>query len=210
MDCAGAHPAHTTIHEIVGAVNAAFGTPVALIEGSRIRLRSRGPGECGEVEFLEPAAAPDAAAEIFGIDPPRLYRGTDAQPPRLVGTVDLAGGLAPGVRRRLRITIDAGPAVDVDLAAGAADPASPTLDEIVAAIVAAAGPGTAARDGGHLVVGSARAGPGGRVTLERYSSLDARPKVLGDIPALACGDDGEVATVTGTVDLVGPVDLSAT
>jgi hypothetical protein len=210
VDCAGDDPARTTITEVVNAVNVAFAQRVATIEGPRIRLRPLGAGTASRLELLPPTGGPDATAKVFGVAPPRAYRGSDAEPARVVGTKDLASGIplvAP--QRRLRVTVDAGPAKDVDLAGGAASPAKPSLAEAVAALEAALGPGTASHDGGHLVISSPTAGVGGRVTLAPYTSLDARDKVLGDVPAQASGRDGVPATITGTVDLLGPIDLSA-
>ena len=209
VDCAGADPAHTSLGEVVGAVNLAFARRVATIEGPRIRVQPVGAGAAGELEFLVPAGAPDATAQILGVEPPRTYRGADAEPARVVGTADLAGGLPLGARRRLRVTIDAGPAKDVDLGQGAPDPGAPSLDEAIAALEAALAPGAASRDDGHLVISSPTAGVGGRVTLEPYASLDAREKVLGAVPTQALGADGAPAMITGSVDLLGPVDLSA-
>ncbi len=207
VDCAGADPAHTTIHEIVGAVNAAFGTLVALIEGSRIRLRSLEQASASTLDLLEPAAGGDAAEEILGVAVPRSYRGAEPQPARRLGAASLAGGL--GSRRFLRVTVDGHPAVSVDLRAGAADPANPSLEEAVAALNAALGPGVASRDGDRLALTSPTAGIGSRLTLERHPSLDARVALLADAPADASGSDAAPATITGTVDLLAPVDLSA-
>jgi hypothetical protein len=207
VDCAGADPAHTRVDEIVDAINNAFGTRYANVEGPRIRIQSPTAGAAGVVEFLAPAGGADAAPLIFGITPPRAYHGSDAQPARIVGAVDLSGGLALADRRFLRITADAGPAVAVDLGAGAANPANPSLDEVIAAVEATA-PGVASRDDGHLVLASPTAGAGGRLTLEPYTSRDARSALLGGASSEAHGSDGEPATITGSVDLLRPVDLS--
>jgi hypothetical protein len=208
VDCAGADPAHTRIDEVVDAVNNAFGVRVANIEGVRIRLQSRAGGTAGTLEFLEPTGGPDGTRAIFGVDPPRAYHGSDAQPARLVGTVDAAGGLAPGEGRFLRVTVDGSPPADVDLGAGAADPANPSLDEAIAAFEAVL-PGVASRDDGHLVLASPTTGAGGRLTLEAYESQDAQPALLGAASSEAHGSDGGDAIITGQVDLLQPVDLSS-
>ena len=207
VDCAGADPAHTTIDEIVTAINTVFGARVALIEGPRIRLQSQASGAASTLELLQPVGA-DATRAIFGVDPPRSYHGEDAQPARLIGTKNLAGGLGPGPRRFLRITVDARSAVSVDLGAGADDADNPSLDEAIEALTAALGPGVASRDDGHLVLASPTPGAGGRLTLEPHLSRDAFEALLGDAPADAQGSDGTPATITGTVDLLQPVDLS--
>ncbi len=208
VDCAGATPGSTSIAEIVVALNLAFAQRVATTEGPRIRLRTFAHGSASELEFLAPAAAPDATATIFGIASPRSYRGSDAAPARVVGTENLATGLPLGSRRYLRVVLDAGPAKRVDLAAGAADPLEPSLDEAVAALDAALGTGIASHDGGHLALVSPTAGVGGRIMLEPYTSLDARDAVLGDVAVQASGRASGPATITGTIDLLGPVDLS--
>jgi hypothetical protein len=207
VDCAGADPAHTGIDEVVDAMNNAFGARIANIEGPRIRLQSRAGGAAGTVEFLEPTGGADATHAIFGVAPPRSYQGADAQPARIVGTVDAGAGLALGERRFLRLTVDAGPAATVDLGTDAADPANPSLDEAVGAVDAAL-PGVASHDNEHLVLASPTAGAGGRLTLEPYASRDAQAALLGGTASEAHGSDGEAATINGDVDLLKPVDLS--
>ena len=88
VDCAGADAAHSTALEIADAVNAAFAARVATIEDARIRLRPLGIGAGGELTFLVPTGGTDATPRIFGITPPRTYRGADAEPARVVGAVD--------------------------------------------------------------------------------------------------------------------------
>jgi hypothetical protein len=205
---AGADPPHTTVDEIVTAINTAFSARVAIIEGPRIRLQSSSTGAASALDLLPPAGAPDATAAVFGFEPPRRYRGADAEPARVVGTTDLSGGLALE-RRFLRVAVDAHGPVSVDLGARAAGPARASLDEIVSALDEALGAGVASHDGaGHLVLASPTAGAGGRLVLEPHASRDARAALLGNAPADDTGSDGEPATITGKVDLLAPVDLS--
>src|SRR5262249_38706588 len=209
VDCAGSTPGGTTMDEIVDAINGPFGARIAIIEGPRIRLKAPTAGAGGTLELLEPVAG-DATKAIFGIEPPRSYHGTDAQPAKVIGTADLGGGLdLDPPRRFLRVTVDAHPAVSVDLGAAAGDPEKPTLDEATNALNGALGASVASRDDGHLVLSSPTLGAGGRLTLEPHASLDARATLFGSgAPADAQGSDGEPATITGDVDLLQPVDLS--
>ncbi len=205
--CAGADPAHTTLNEIVIKINVALNAVVARHDGRRITLTSSLSGAASRIEFAAPAGA-DATQAIFGIAPPRAYHGADAAPVRIAGIRDLRGGVNLSVARFLRVAVAGQPARDVDCAAGAADPAHATLDEIVAAIDAALGPGIAAHDGAHLLLTSTAAGAAARLELLPYTSGDARGKLLGDVPDETTGSAPAPATITGNADLLTPVNLA--
>src|SRR5262249_41407991 len=66
---AGAIPQHTTLAEVVEAINTAIGVPVAAAVGGRLQLSSPFSGELSEV-VLEPVRG-DASPTLLGL-PPRL------------------------------------------------------------------------------------------------------------------------------------------
>ncbi len=205
--CAGADPAHTTLNEIVIKINVALNAVVARHDGRRITLTSSLTGTASGIEFAAPAGA-DATQAIFGIAPPRAYQGADAAPARIAGIRDLGGGSNLGVARFVRVAVAGQPARDVDCAAGAADPAHATLDEIVAAIATALGPGIADHDGAHLILTSTATGAAARLELLPYTSGDARSKLFGDVPDETTGSAPAPATITGSADLLTPVNLA--
>ncbi|HMH53347.1 MAG TPA: hypothetical protein VK548_24140 [Candidatus Acidoferrum sp.] len=206
IHCAGAVPARTMLVEIVNAINVAFGRAVAGFDETRVTLGSPITGTASRIEFSAPAG-PDATRRIFGFGAPRRYHGADPLPARIEGTVDLHAGIDLRVSHFLTIAVDGRPPQDVDCAARAADPHHATLDEIVAAMTAALGPGVATHDGAHVILTSPTVGAAGRLELRPFSAGDARQVVLGGVPVLIKGADPTPAVMTGEADLSAPPNL---
>lgn len=204
---AGADPAATTPAEIVGALNAGLGKHVAHHDGRRILLISPSTGAESRV-VLETPAGPDATDTVFGVSTPREYRGPAATPAVVAGARDLSAGADLRVARFLRLALNGAAPVDVDCARGAPSAASVPLAHVVTAINAALGAAVARDDAGFLRLESPNAGSGARITLLPYTAGDARPALLGAAPAEARGTDALPAAVEGTVDMLGPADLS--
>jgi hypothetical protein len=199
-------PVHASLSQIVNAVNVAVGgMAVASHDGVRLRLASRQPGEGSRLAFEAPAGT-DVTRALFGVEPPRTYQGTAAGPARVVGR-ELSGPADLSTARFLRLGVDGKPPVDVDCAAGAADPKSVPLGEVVAAINAAL-PGVASESGGRLVLASPSQGFSSRIAVAPYTSADARKLLFGDVPAETAGTAPARAVITGAADLLKPVDLS--
>jgi hypothetical protein len=212
IDCAGpTDPAHTTAGVVVVAINAAFGgKQVARSEEGRIALSSFAGGEESRVEFSTPSAA-DATKLIFGIAPPRKYRGAKATPARVSGAIDLSGGIDVSAQRFLVLAAGGGPPVEIDCAAGAADPSSRTLPQIVATINAAltaqAVPAVAGQEGDRLVLETTGAAAVARLDLLAHEGGDARAKLLGSA-SVEQGQAAIPALLAGDAQLLAPVDLS--
>jgi hypothetical protein len=218
VDCAGAVPQHTTLTEIVAAVNQAITAPVAAAVGGRLRLTSPSSGPLAEL-LLVPVSA-DAAPALLGL-PPRLAEGSAATVAHVDGTVDLADGAVVASRHRLEIAVDGGPFAAVDLR-GPAFTHRLTLDDLVRRINdALGGEDVATHDGQHLELRSRHPGGGSQLQLRpttitsrrrfvsrAYLLGEAAGTVFGFDRAVARGDDESRAAVTGTADLSHGVDLS--
>lgn len=194
------------LSEIVLAINLALGADVARHDGSRLSLASPTQGSGSRLTFAQPTGT-DANALLLGFAPPRSYRGMDAEPARLAGTRDLSGGADLRTARTLRLAVDGGPTRDANCSAGAADPRSAQLAEIVTAINSAVGVDVASHAGGRLVLTSPTPGPVGSLKLEHHGLGDARRLLFGGVSDETRGEAAKPAVITGEVDLLRPVDL---
>jgi hypothetical protein len=212
ITCAGADPAHTTLNEILLAINVEVGDVVATRDGNHIVLSSRSTGKNSRIEFISPSER-DATKLIFGITPPRNYRGSDAAPAQVSGLKNIQAGADLSTARFLSLAFD-GQAVEVDCAAHAEGedkshvPLSQILTAINEAIGAANAPGIAATDGAHLIISTTTQGTSSKLDLLPHASNDARSKLFGDVPLVVTGSDPVEAVITGTVDLLTPANLS--
>ena len=125
------------------------------------------------------------------------------EPAVITGTVDVSGALTLGVTRFLVLALDGRDPVTVDCGTAT------TAAGVVAAVNAALQAAVASVSGNRLVLTSASAGSGARITLAPHTGGDARTLLFGDVPATTTGLAAHPATLTGTVDLLGPADLSA-
>jgi hypothetical protein len=148
----------------------------------------------------------DAASMVLGVADAEA-RGRAARRAEIAGTVDLGPGADLRETSKLYVVVDDGQPVVVDLAAGAADAGAVTLDHMVAAIMAAVGPGVARGVAGRLVVSSPTLGPDSRLEV-REGPDDAATAVMGLLPLTHRGRDETRAQVVGTVDLAAGADLS--
>jgi hypothetical protein len=197
---------HRSLSEIVLALNLALGTDAARHDGVRLSLLSPTQGAGSRITFAVTSGT-DATVLLFGFASPRAYRGTDAEPARLTGIQNLSGGADLGTARTLRVAVDAGPARDVNCAAGAALPESAQLSEIVTAINSGLGLDVASHAGGRLILTSPTAGPAGSLTVQNHGLGDARAILFGDVPTETRGEPAKPAVITGEVDLLSSADL---
>ncbi len=156
-------------------------------------------------ELVETRARPDDGAAALGLAG-AMTTGADARRAELRGTVDLRPHTDLTGASMLRLRIDGGATLEVDLAAGTADPTAVSPAHIVTAIEAVA-PGVARQDGGLVVLASLKPAAGGRLEVPA-GPQDAAERVLGVAPRAATGSDAVPARVTGAADLSGGVDLS--
>jgi hypothetical protein len=206
INCAGADPAHTSLNEIVMAINVGLQAVVARHDGARVILSSSSSGSGSRVEFAVPAQ-PDATKMIFGIAPPRTYQGLNPEPARIVGTRTVSGELDLSIARFLRLAINGQSPQDVDCASTAANPSAVLPERIVEAINQQLGSAVASFDGTRLILTSPSPGAAARIELLRYTSGDARVKLFGDVEERTSGEPSTPAILTGTVDLLTPVNL---
>src|SRR5438093_570179 len=156
----------------------------------------RGPEPLVTVE----ARGEDAAKLLFGI-PAKTATGEPARPARIAGTIDLGGGADLRGAPILRIAVDGGAPVDLDLAAHAA-----TIDGITQAVNEKLGLPVASHEDGFLTLASPETGPGSSLEIGEPAS-DAAPQLLGLLPRIYRGAGATAAEVTG-IAIDGPVDLT--
>ena len=203
----GEEPGTVTLTQLMLAINQGLGMNVVTHDGRRLSLSSNREGSASRIEFAVPSGA-DVTVALFGVSAPRTYQGADALPARVAGTADLSAGADLGVARFLKVSINGGDVIDVDCSSSAADVTRVSLGEITDAINAAAQSEIATAEEGYLILTSPTKGFSSRIGLERYASGDARDLLFGDVESEVCGDDAAPASITGTVDLLSPVNLS--
>lgn len=218
VDCRGAIPEHTTLAEVIAAVNAGVGAEVAAADTGRLRLRSPSTGALAEVA-LDPVSG-DAAPALLGI-PPRLAEGAAATVAHLTGTAALAGGVNLTARHLLEVAVDGGPFVRIDLRPASGGHRAVSLDALAEAIDGRLGEEVATHDGEHLILRSRHPHGGSRIqvrpiTTERARHFVTRAFVTGEAnrtlfgvdAAVARGDDASQASVAGAPDLSHGANLA--
>ncbi|MHB1290267.1 hypothetical protein, partial [Georgenia sp.] len=221
----GVAPAVRPLSQLVALVNLTLAAQVAAHDGTHLLLTSPTTGAASALVIEPPTAGTDATAAVLGLTPPRTYTGRAATAARVVGTVDLTGGADlrapvlpprpaadPALAHLLRIAIDGGATVTVDLLAAGPppDPAAVDAATLTAAIRAATAADAAATPipgGLAVVLTSPTTGPASRIDLTRAVAGDAAPRLLGAAGATATGTDAAPAHIAGEVDLLGPADL---
>ncbi|RIK44200.1 MAG: hypothetical protein DCC55_03150 [Chloroflexi bacterium] len=203
---AGTEPTHKTLNALMIAINLALGSNVASHDGAHLLLTSAQTGAASQLVFA-PAGEHDVAAAIFGVSPPRSYRGRAATPAEIVGQVELGGENDLSRNRFLRLGVNGAPLVDIDCA-DPADPAHTSLETIVTAINTATTQPVALAEEGRLTLRAPTSGFASQLTLAPYTSGDARSLLLGNVPDETSGQAPGPATLTGEVDLLAPVNLA--
>ena len=139
VDCAAqaANPAACTLPEIVKSVNAVNPTnapPFVLAsasgDGKHLILTSPTSGFASTLH-LQPIPAGDASQKLLGtLDP--TEQGQDVGPAAITGSVSVTGSLDLSQRSLMRLAVNGGRPVDVDVAGPF--PSATSLDEVVTAI----------------------------------------------------------------------------
>ncbi len=150
------------------------------------------------------ARGDDASSLVLGID---TVTGSPPLAARITGSIDLGEAVDLRGATTLRLKIDGGAAIDIDVTALAANPTAVSLDELVAAINDGAGVTVAYPQNPYLILESPTTGPTSRIEVED-SGNDAAAVILGLAPRHYGGGDASAAGVTGSVDLSGDIDLS--
>lgn len=195
-------PVHLGLAEIAAAINAVLGKPAAGQDGRRLSLRSSRQGEESVVELAVPEGA-DVTAALFGIEPPRTYRGLPPRPARVEGDRDLGESVAFERERLLLLSVDG---EEARITLGGVEPTPP--DEILETSNDAFAEPVASLDDGRLVLTSHATGTAGRITLTRHETGDARRRLFGDPPERTDGAAPAPAVLTGEISFEAPADLS--
>ena len=224
IDCAKkGDPQHTSLNDIVDAINAAMGAQVARSDDNHIVITSPA-GANSRVEFALPAAG-DATKKIFGIIAPRVYLGAQDAPARVTGSLDLSVGIDLRGARTLRLAVNGEDPVEIDCSTSAAAPqpeddgsppidprASVKLPQLVLAInngfIANSVDAEVKRDGSHLRIESKTKGSAARLELLIVPQDDARQTFFGEMETTP-GSDPTPARIVGEADLISPVNLAA-
>ena len=163
VDCAAgqADPAHVPLGQIVAAINAVVGPGVADQQGQRLVLTSPTTGDASRIALLAYAGG-DARTVLLGTVPDVTTAGEPA-PAVITGETALLAPVNLNERRLLRLAVDGGHPVDLDVSGPA--PESTTLQEIVEAINAVMPGLAAATDDDKLTLTSPTAGESSRLEL---------------------------------------------
>jgi hypothetical protein len=148
----------------------------------------------------------DAAELIFGVKV-ATAAGNPVRPAQVTGNFDLSGGVDLRETFTLCLEVDDAGPVEINLLAGAADPAAVTLDEIVTAINDALGTIVAHHDKHYLTIASSTKGPASKLEVQDVVG-DAAERILGLAPRIYHGSEALSAQVIGPVNLSDGIDLS--
>jgi len=194
VDCAaGANdPRSVDLPKIVDALNAAA-PGVAAAAAGRLVLTSPSEGFSSRIA-LEPYTAGDARRLLLG-DAPDAVSGAAPTPASISGEIDLLQPADLSRRRVLRIAVDGGAPLAVDVAGAA--PGQTFLDEIVAALNAAV-PGLAsATADDHLRLTSPTVGERSRLEIVPLRALELQeypPEPMETVRQVRHGDGWRVIT----------------
>jgi hypothetical protein len=189
---------------VVGAIDAEA-PGVASVENGRLVLASPTLGAGGSLA-VQAAASNDAADAVLG-PVPRVAAGRDPAPALLRGRADLSAGLSLAPGARLRVAVDGGPAVEVDLAAVAGPGADPAA--VAQAITAVLAPAACAFDGRFLRLVSAEPGTGSLDLPPVDEDEDAAGPLFGIGPRTFRGAAAEHARLNAGRELEDATDVRA-
>lgn len=209
--CAGQRPRATLLEEIVAAINRTLTIVLGLEniassdQGRYLVLTSHNLGIDSRLEIASHQVSLDALDTLLGIEP-----GTFSTP--VVGLRDLSSGVDLESARFLRLAVNGRPQIDVDCAAqvqNSDELRSASLQQIVAAINEQLGEEIASDDGAYLTLQAPAINDSpGQITLAAHISGDASQLLLKPENNMSEGNAAAPAKLTGTVDLLTPVDLS--
>ncbi|GAB4525767.1 MAG: hypothetical protein OHK0046_41940 [Anaerolineae bacterium] len=210
-------PAHTTLDDVMNAINEALGVEIATAEDGRLVLTSpsEGAGSALVIElddltverrFVTRAViADEAATQLFGYVQ-RTVHGTPATSARITGRRNLRRGCDLRHGRYLRVVIDGEDAVEIDCAGQR--PRATLLNEIIASINQVLGQSIASDADGYLVLRSPLVGEASSLLVEPTRARDLSELLFSDPPGTYYGTDASRVYYRSTVKLANGVDLS--
>ena len=218
VDCGSTanDPASSNLGDVVKSINEnpalkALGT-IASDDGSHLILTSPKTGSSSQI-VLEHNTLGDARTLLLG-EVDNIIRGKDPKPAMIEGMVDLLGPVNLGQRSVLRLEIDGGRPVDIDVAGAA--PEMTSLDEIEAAINSALKSNIAGHtDDSRIKITSPTAGEESRISIQplRYLELIEYPPKETKWPDKAPRDvrHGESWSIdnSGAADVFAEVQINA-
>jgi hypothetical protein len=210
IDCSAraADPSSVELKEIVTAINDALGRIIASDQGSRLKLTSPTVGVAGRVT-LEPHSSGDASAILLGNDLPSAT-GTDAAPATITGEADLLGPVNLSKRQLVRVAVNGGQPVDIDVAGRF--PGATTPDEIVTAINRVFPALASVTDDDHLRLtapGREEASQLALLPLRYIESIEYTGEAIEESPRQVRPGDGWYVLNTGATFAYAEIELSS-
>lgn len=195
----------TLVADAITAINDAFsGAEVARLDNQRLTLTTPTLGAGSRLTVMD--GENDAALALLGLAP-YDYRGSDAAPARVEGTIALAEMLDLTNHRYLRLEVDRSQTVEIDCA-NPDNPAQTTPAQVQAAINVAVGTEIASLNAGRLILTSPTVGFNSSIALQRPAAQEATDVLLGVSDRFFLGRDAQPAQIRSRQDLSGGVDLS--
>jgi hypothetical protein len=210
VDCAAqaADPGAASLDEIAAAINMALEAETASHDGMHLILKSPTSGLAGRI-MLEPYTSGDARHILLG-EIEDVTKGSATAPAVFTGEADLLTPVDLSQRRLIRLAVDGGRPVDIDVAGAA--PATTFLDEIIEAVNTFLPGLAAATEDDRLRFTSPTPGKESRLSLLplRYLELIEYPPEPAEMPArfVRHGDGWSVAN-DGAADVFAEVQLTA-
>jgi hypothetical protein len=208
--------------ELRDAINAALKADIAYHDGHHLILKSPTVGSSSSLvieplevkrhrRFVTRAMVIDEATQkILGFIS-RDARGTAATIARLIGKADLSRGIDLREERYLRISMDKGPAVDIDCAGKR--PRATLIEEVIKKINDALnvqqkeGKDIATHNGRHVILNSTTPGADSRIAFEPPRANDALDVILQVEPGTYRGQEATKISFTGTENLSEGIEL---
>ena len=210
VDCVAqaADPGAASLDEIAAAINMALETETASHDGMHLILKSPTLGLAGRI-MLEPYTSGDARHLLLG-EVEDVTKGSAPAPAVITGEVDLLTPVDLSQRRLIRLAVDGGRPVDIDVAGAA--PTTTFLDEIVEAINAVFPDLTTATEDDRLRVTSPTPGEESRLSFLplRYLEVVEYPPEPAEMHArFVRHGDGWSVVNEGAADVFAEVQLTA-
>ncbi len=207
LDCAAqaAKPEAATLAEIIKSIGAGFASTQ---DGKHLILTSPSAGSSAQLT-LEAYSEGDAKQPLLG-DVPAVTSGTPAVPAVIVGDATVLSPVNLSNRRLLRIAVDGGRPVEIDVAG--AFPAKTFLDEIVARINHVLPNVASATEDDHLQLTSPGTGPQSSLSLQPLRYLEVQeylPTAAPPLTLMARHSDSWSVVNKGAADSYAEISITA-